>query len=928
MATTATLNILLNLQASQMRAGLRNAMADYQRFANQVTNLTQGISYASIRQRDALSVGNKPLAQAWGNQITLLQKARVQQQEYALAARQVVQQQQRGYQVMNEGHRVQKLNQQSMGEVKSAAVQMGRGIQEAAQAVQVQRRAVVQGAIALGSFAVANRLVATASRPLFRAFDGFASIVTNLIGPSNALGQTISTVFSTVGELAGSMVGMAGKAVGGIIAFASAGVGTFFSVIGGMFTGFGVLLGTIATVVGTAFFGPVGAIVGAAIGGITAVVFSFLGAIPTAIGSMISAVGGAIGGVVSGIASMVGEVTGRVFSLAGQVVGGVVGKMAELGMEAIQVAAHFEQMQISFSVMTGSATKAKAVLDDLIQFAAVTPFQIKDLTKNTQLLTAMGFEVDTAVGLIKKLGDVAAAMPEGMEAGLDRITRAIGTMQAKGTVQAREMTRLAQAGIPVWQALANRLSLTAGRAISVGEAMRMVEDRAVSSREGIAAILDVATSPKFAGMMARQVTTISGLFSNLKDNVTIIMREVGDMLTEALNLKGMTVTVTALFGFLKSRMEDIKPAIMVVGAVIQQSFEIIGTVVRKAFSAFADFTKGIDVTPEKLFQIKLAVVDTFEKAALMGVEFGEKVTNAVIGIINWMPKLNEVFIKFKIYALAAMEGVLVGVRLLSLGGVAGVAALGKINEALKEVRELKEKAFREFGAAPAQPIPLVNFDQQRAQVRGLGQELRNNAVAGTQAAKAATAVGMALMPLGAVAALQVQGLLGLTKAVGGVTLPLGDLNVKITDTIKEMRSPMKALQDEIRDTNALIAQAMPGAFKMARHAGNDMFTDLILYAAQSRVAVEALNKSSELNQAKRLNDLRSKFGVNRGDVAAMEAGSTEAVSAINRALNKAGEGNDVVAEMKMLTAIAKQQEDIQREIGRTLINGLKNMGVR
>jgi tape measure domain-containing protein len=214
------------------------------------------------------------------------------------------------------------------------------------------------------------------------------------------------------------------------------------------------------------------------------------------------------------------------------VVSGIVG----LAGAAIQAAGDFEQTNIAFTTMLGSGEAAAKFLKELQDFAAATPFEFPDLVQASQKLLAMGFAAQNVIPIMTAIGDAAAGLGGGA-AMIDRLTLAIGQMQAKGKVAGGEMRQLAEAGIPAWKFLADAIG------VSIPEAMKMVEKGAVSSATGITAILK-GMGTNFEGLMEQQSQTLLGKWSTLKDNVGFILRDLGAALIPAANAM---VDVTAPF---------------------------------------------------------------------------------------------------------------------------------------------------------------------------------------------------------------------------------------------------------------------------------------------------------------------------------------------------------------------------------------------
>jgi len=81
-----------------------------------------------------------------------------------------------------------------------------------------------------------------------------------------------------------------------------------------------------------------------------------------------------------------------------------------LTKESLQTAGQFEQWEIAFETMLGSAVKAKEMMEDLFQFAKETPFQIPELVQNSKMLMGMGIEAEKVIDTMRILGDVAAGV--------------------------------------------------------------------------------------------------------------------------------------------------------------------------------------------------------------------------------------------------------------------------------------------------------------------------------------------------------------------------------------------------------------------------------------------------------------------------------------------------------------------------------------
>jgi len=214
---------------------------------------------------------------------------------------------------------------------------------------------------------------------------------------------------------------------------------------------------------------------------------------------------------------------GREFSNAGRAMTmGMTLPMVGAGAAAIKLAGEFEQTKIAFNTMLGSAEKSTVFLKQLESFAKRTPFEFKDLTDASKRMMALGFRAEQIIPTLTSIGDAVAGLGGGAPM-IDRVTLALGQMQAKGKVSAQEMNQLAEAGIPAWKLLADKIGK------SIPEAMKLAEKGAISSSVAVPAILEGMTQ-RFGGMMDKQSRTFLGQLSNLKDQLFFMIRDLGTSL--------------------------------------------------------------------------------------------------------------------------------------------------------------------------------------------------------------------------------------------------------------------------------------------------------------------------------------------------------------------------------------------------------------
>lgn len=198
------------------------------------------------------------------------------------------------------------------------------------------------------------------------------------------------------------------------------------------------------------------------------------------------------------------------------------GGLSLLTKEIVEAGVGFEQTQIAFETMLGSAEQARKTLADLAQFAARTPFELGQLEEAAKRLLAYGTTADELIPTLQMLGDMAAGV--GMDK-LPQLILAFGQVRAATKLTGAELRQFSEAGIPLLGALATHLGETEA------EIIEMVSEGAIGFETMKAALSGMtAEGGKFHNLMAQQSQSLGGLWSTLKDNISLTARAIGQEL--------------------------------------------------------------------------------------------------------------------------------------------------------------------------------------------------------------------------------------------------------------------------------------------------------------------------------------------------------------------------------------------------------------
>lgn len=210
-------------------------------------------------------------------------------------------------------------------------------------------------------------------------------------------------------------------------------------------------------------------------------------------------------------------------------IAGVAAAVGYLGAKSVKLAADLETQTKAFQRLLGGADAAKAKLEELQSFAAQTPFTFTEVTDATKRLLALGFAAEEVIPVLTSIGDAASGL--GLDSGgMARIIKAFADIRSKGVLATQEIKQLAENGIPAFEILASKLGVT------IPEAMKLVEDRAVNSVTAINAFMS-GINDRFGGMMNIQSKTMLGMWSTIVDEAENSMRIVGKQITQSAGLQ-------------------------------------------------------------------------------------------------------------------------------------------------------------------------------------------------------------------------------------------------------------------------------------------------------------------------------------------------------------------------------------------------------
>lgn len=217
-----------------------------------------------------------------------------------------------------------------------------------------------------------------------------------------------------------------------------------------------------------------------------------------------------------GATSLFNRLGGDAKQLAMSLVGGL--GFEQLAEHIFNVRSQFQQLEISFTTMLGSEQRAGALMNQLVQTAAKTPFDMSSITNGAKQLLAYGTAANEVNDILVHLGDISA----GLNVPLNDLVYLYGTTMSQGRMYTVDLRQFMGRGIPMAEELGKIMGKT------TQEVQQAVTDGKVGADLVKKAVINMTEEGgKFGGLMEKQSTTLQGKWSNIGDSVDQMFNELG-----------------------------------------------------------------------------------------------------------------------------------------------------------------------------------------------------------------------------------------------------------------------------------------------------------------------------------------------------------------------------------------------------------------
>ncbi len=208
----------------------------------------------------------------------------------------------------------------------------------------------------------------------------------------------------------------------------------------------------------------------------------------------------------------------------------------ELVQNLVKIRGEFQQLDVAFRTMLGSAEKADALMSQLVRTAATTPFDLQGVAQGAKQLLAYGIAAEDVNDTLIRCGDVAA----GLSIPLNDLVYLYGTTMTQGRMFTQDLRQFQGRGIPIAEELAKVLGTTTDKLGDMVTAGRVTSDVFQQAFNNM-----TSAGSRFGGLMDEQSKTITGQISNIEDAIDVMFNKLGQQSEGIINttLSGVSYVV-------------------------------------------------------------------------------------------------------------------------------------------------------------------------------------------------------------------------------------------------------------------------------------------------------------------------------------------------------------------------------------------------
>ena len=278
-----------------------------------------------------------------------------------------------------------------------------------------------------------------------------------------------------------------------------------------------------------------------------------------------------------------GAVFSKLAGLAGKAF--AVASIADFSKRCLEASANAELLRKGLARSLGAAD-AEKLISDVQAIGEASAYDATQLLPLSRAWVNIGDNAEQATDKMRTIVDISSAY--GLTADhVGAVNLALSQMQMAGKIGQQDMMQLLNAGVPAWQLLSEKMGLSVAQ-------LKDMSSSGELTQEAIDALFEIMKE-KGNGAASDMANTLAGKFSNIEESAANSMSAIGEIITDAFDLKNVLGSIGEFVGSFKAALIEVKDAAKNVGVTqaITDQLEKISPVAASAFGTISSALKDI-----------------------------------------------------------------------------------------------------------------------------------------------------------------------------------------------------------------------------------------------------------------------------------------------------------------------------------------------
>lgn len=278
-----------------------------------------------------------------------------------------------------------------------------------------------------------------------------------------------------------------------------------------------------------------------------------------------------------------GAVFSKLAGLAGKAF--AVASIADFSKRCLEASANAELLRKGLARSLGAAD-AEKLISDVQAIGEASAYDATQLLPLSRAWVNIGDNAEQATDKMRTIVDISSAY--GLTADqVGAVNLALSQMQMAGKIGQQDMMQLLNAGVPAWQLLSEKMGLSVAQ-------LKDMSSSGELTQEAIDALFEIMKE-KGDGAASDMANTLAGKFSNIEESAANSMSAIGEIITDAFDLKNVLGSIGEFVGSFKAALIEVKDAAKNVGVTqaITDQLEKVSPVAASAFGTISSALKDI-----------------------------------------------------------------------------------------------------------------------------------------------------------------------------------------------------------------------------------------------------------------------------------------------------------------------------------------------